>query len=356
MRRRADKAVEWLKKQQPSTAEDRSFRLLGLAWGNADQATRRRAAADIIAQQRADGGWGQRSEMATDAYATGLSMYALQASGSASPDDPAMKRGAEKVFSSTQRADGSWFVASRSPKFQPVLRRRLPIRPGPVDLVDGDGLGHGGPGRRRTGRATRIDRGAVRLLGRHGRGRGWRLGFGAGHGRRARHPRRSRMRRGAGRGAGTRRGRGIDGPRRRRRLPWRSRPTSSPRPRCSRSAIALDDAFKGRINIAVNCAGINVPKSDSKRSRLPSGSRVQRVNTTGAFLFSRTMYPRLKAGGWGRLIHVTSIFATRTFPHRVSYASSKGALLQLTKTLALEWATRRDHRQRDSLPARSRPT
>ena len=52
MRQRADKAVAWLKKQQPTTAEDRSFRLLGLAWGNADQATRRRAAADIIAHQR----------------------------------------------------------------------------------------------------------------------------------------------------------------------------------------------------------------------------------------------------------------------------------------------------------------
>ncbi len=125
MRRRADKAVEWLKKQQPSTAEDRSFRLLGLAWGNADQATRRRAAADIIAQQRADGGWGQRSEMATDAYATGLSMYALQASGSASPDDPAMKRGAAYLLS-TQRADGSWFVASRSPKFQPYFEGGFP--------------------------------------------------------------------------------------------------------------------------------------------------------------------------------------------------------------------------------------
>ena len=100
---------------------------------------------------------------------------------------------------------------------------------------------------------------------------------------------------------------------------------------------ALDGAFGGRVNIAVNCAGINV-RNPIEKVALAEWEHVQRVNTTGAFLFSRTMYPRLKAGGWGRLIHVTSIFATRTFPQRVSYASSKGALLQLTKTLAVEWA------------------
>jgi NAD(P)-dependent dehydrogenase (short-subunit alcohol dehydrogenase family) len=50
------------------------------------------------------------------------------------------------------------------------------------------------------------------------------------------------------------------------------------------------------------------------------------------------MYPLLKRAGWGRLINVASIFASRSFPHRTSYASSKGALLQLTRTLAIEWA------------------
>ena len=63
--------------------------------------------------------------MATDAYATGLSMYALQASGSATADDPAMKRGTAYLLS-TQRADGSWFVASRSPKFQPYFEGGFP--------------------------------------------------------------------------------------------------------------------------------------------------------------------------------------------------------------------------------------
>jgi gluconate 5-dehydrogenase len=100
---------------------------------------------------------------------------------------------------------------------------------------------------------------------------------------------------------------------------------------------SLDRLFGGSVNIAINCAGINVRHLIQDIS-LDEFESVQRVNITGAFLFARTMYPRLKQAGWGRLIHVTSIFATRSFPQRTSYASSKGALLQLTRTLAVEWA------------------
>jgi NAD(P)-dependent dehydrogenase (short-subunit alcohol dehydrogenase family) len=99
----------------------------------------------------------------------------------------------------------------------------------------------------------------------------------------------------------------------------------------------IDRLYGGKLNIAINCAGINIRNAIEKVS-LAEFESVQRVNSTGAFLFARTMHPRLKAGGWGRLIHVTSIFASRSFRFRSSYASSKGALLQLTRTLAIEWA------------------
>ena len=95
--------------------------------------------------------------------------------------------------------------------------------------------------------------------------------------------------------------------------------------------------FGGRVHIAVNSAGINT-RNPIDRISLAEWESIQRVNSTGAFLFAREMFPLLKAGGWGRLIHLTSIFATRSFSGRSSYASSKGALLQLTRTLAIEWA------------------
>lgn len=100
---------------------------------------------------------------------------------------------------------------------------------------------------------------------------------------------------------------------------------------------AIDRRFADGVNIVVNCAGINI-RNPIERISLEEWESIQRVNSTGAFLLARTMYPRLKRAGWGRLIHITSIFASRSFPHRTSYASSKGALLQLTRTLAVEWA------------------
>jgi NAD(P)-dependent dehydrogenase (short-subunit alcohol dehydrogenase family) len=100
---------------------------------------------------------------------------------------------------------------------------------------------------------------------------------------------------------------------------------------------SLDHRFTNGVNIAVNCAGINI-RNPIERIALAEWESIQRVNSTGAFLFAREMYPRLKRSGWGRLIHVASIFGSRSFRHRTSYASSKGALLQLTRTLAIEWA------------------
>jgi NAD(P)-dependent dehydrogenase (short-subunit alcohol dehydrogenase family) len=99
----------------------------------------------------------------------------------------------------------------------------------------------------------------------------------------------------------------------------------------------VDRLFGGRLNIAVNSAGVNV-RNRIEAISLDEWSAIQRVNSTGAFLFAREMYPRLKAAGWGRLIHVASIFGSRSYAGRTSYASSKGALLQLTRTLAIEWA------------------
>ncbi|HYM21945.1 MAG TPA: SDR family oxidoreductase [Vicinamibacterales bacterium] len=102
-------------------------------------------------------------------------------------------------------------------------------------------------------------------------------------------------------------------------------------------AIGLDRWFDGGLNIAINAAGVNV-RNPIEKITLEEFESIQRVNITGAFLLARELFPLLKHGPWGRLINVTSIFSSRSFPLRTSYASSKGALLQLTRTLALEWA------------------
>ena len=100
----------------------------------------------------------------------------------------------------------------------------------------------------------------------------------------------------------------------------------------------VNDSLGGPLHIAVNSGGMNIRNAIDDIS-LAEFEAVQRTNITGAFLFARTLHPFLRRAGWGRLIHITSIFSSRSFPGRTSYASSKGALLQLTRTLALEWAT-----------------
>jgi ankyrin repeat protein len=122
---RIQRAVRWLVTAAPVTTEDRSFRVLGLAWGGADQLTLRRAGDDLAASQRNDGGWAQRTEMASDAYATGLALVALRQAGMRPADDPSMRKGASYLLS-RQRADGSWYVRSRAPKFQPYFEGGFP--------------------------------------------------------------------------------------------------------------------------------------------------------------------------------------------------------------------------------------
>lgn len=98
------------------------------------------------------------------------------------------------------------------------------------------------------------------------------------------------------------------------------------------------DHFGGMLHVAINSTGDNIRNPIEKVS-LREWESVQRTNSTGAFLFAKAVFPLLRSAPWARLIHVTSIFASRSYPNRASYAASKGALLQLTRTLALEWAS-----------------
>jgi ankyrin repeat protein len=125
MKERIQRAVNWLNTARAVTNEDRSFRLLGLAWSSAEAGALQSAAKAVLADQRADGGWGQRPELPSDAYATGLAVFALRESGALAVSDAAIQKGAKFLLAS-QRADGTWYVRSRSPKFQPYFESGFP--------------------------------------------------------------------------------------------------------------------------------------------------------------------------------------------------------------------------------------
>jgi hypothetical protein len=123
--RRVGKARDWLLVAQPRTTEDKTFRLLGLAWAGAGKAELRRAADALFAEQRPDGGWSQRRGMASDAYATGQALAALREAGMIGVRDERCRL-AVKYLLTTQLADGSWFVASRSLPIQPYFETGFP--------------------------------------------------------------------------------------------------------------------------------------------------------------------------------------------------------------------------------------
>ena len=85
----------------------------------------RKAARDLLREQRTDGGWGELPSLASDAYATGQALVALKEAGALAATDPAYQRGVEFLLS-TQLEDGSWYVRSRSIPFQPYFESGFP--------------------------------------------------------------------------------------------------------------------------------------------------------------------------------------------------------------------------------------
>ena len=118
------KAVAWLKRGSPTSTQDRAFHALALAWGGAADAAQS-SARELIAMQRADGGWSQMPTLASDAYATGQVLFALHEAGRLAVSDPVYRKGVDYLLR-TQAADGSWLVKSRSIWLQPYFESGFP--------------------------------------------------------------------------------------------------------------------------------------------------------------------------------------------------------------------------------------
>ncbi len=94
----------------------------------------------------------------------------------------------------------------------------------------------------------------------------------------------------------------------------------------------------GPIDILVNNAGVNIRGASETLSEA-DWDTVLDTNAKGPFLCARLFGPRMAARGWGRIINLGSILSVIGIAGRAPYAASKAAVANLTRVLAVEWAS-----------------
>jgi len=115
----------WLEKTPATDNEDRVFRLWAMQRAGCEAGKVQAAARELIEKQREDGGWAQRDDMQSDAYATGSALAALHHAAGLATNDPIYQRGL-KYLLATQAKDGTWHVHSRSKPFQTYFESGFP--------------------------------------------------------------------------------------------------------------------------------------------------------------------------------------------------------------------------------------
>lgn len=92
-----------------------------------------------------------------------------------------------------------------------------------------------------------------------------------------------------------------------------------------------------RIDILINSAGINIRGAIDELT--PSQfDEVMKINTYGTWNACRAVVPTMKQANYGRIINIASTLGVVALANRTPYASSKGAVVQMTRALGLELA------------------
>lgn len=93
----------------------------------------------------------------------------------------------------------------------------------------------------------------------------------------------------------------------------------------------------GRIDLLVNCAGI-MQVGKLHETSPEEFDQVQAVNARGTFLCCRAVIDGMLAQAYGNIINLASVAALIAVERRFSYCVSKGAVLSLTRTIAVDYA------------------
>ncbi|WP_438448993.1 SDR family NAD(P)-dependent oxidoreductase [Gorillibacterium sp. sgz5001074] len=102
------------------------------------------------------------------------------------------------------------------------------------------------------------------------------------------------------------------------------------------AAVASAVAQAGRVDVLVNNAGMNI-RTPALEVTDEEWETIIQTNLKSAFMMSQTVGRHMKEAGGGRIINVSSVAGHVALRTGVVYGSTKAALIQMTKILALEW-------------------
>lgn len=119
------RAQRWLLTAPATSAEERNMRLMGLVWTKASRDDINAAMRQVLSQQAPDGGWSQRDQYNADAYATGMSLFALHEAGTSVTSD--VYRKGVAFLLRNQYQNGAWFVKTRAYPVQAYFESGYPF-------------------------------------------------------------------------------------------------------------------------------------------------------------------------------------------------------------------------------------
>ncbi|KAL8102327.1 hypothetical protein AgCh_026995 [Apium graveolens] len=100
---------------------------------------------------------------------------------------------------------------------------------------------------------------------------------------------------------------------------------------------SVASAFNGKLNILVNNAAILLVK-ETQDFTAEDISNIMSINFEAPYHLCQLSQPLLKSSGTGNIVFISSVAGVLALPLVSLYSSSEGAINQLTKNLACEWA------------------
>ncbi|TXI09112.1 MAG: SDR family oxidoreductase [Rhizobium sp.] len=95
----------------------------------------------------------------------------------------------------------------------------------------------------------------------------------------------------------------------------------------------------GGLDLAVNSAGVDLPRCETARYPVEHWDKIIAVNLTGVFHAVRSQIPAMLTRGGGSIVNVASIMGFRAFAGQPAYTAAKHGVIGLTKAAALDHAT-----------------